>query len=1030
MLRLRSLSIVAAIVVCIFVLGSRAQGSTAATSADGVWRDVAEAGIAVRGQRDIIPARYRTVAATDAALSALLQAAPLERTPAAQRAPVTLLLPLPYGGFGRFHIEASPVMAPGLAAQFPAITTYIGQGIDDPTATARLDRTPSGFHAQVITNDTTWYVDPYSRGDTTHYLVYDKRDYVLPPGKAFQEGPIQGVGQLARQDAAISRPSGDVLHTYRLVVAATGEYTAFHGGTVAVGQAAIVTSVNRVVGVYEREVSVRLVLVANNNTVVYTDAATDPYTNAGSEALLGQNQTNLDAVIGTANYDIGHVFSTGAGGVAFLGSVCDVGDKARGVTGIASPIGDAFDIDYVAHEMGHQFGGNHTFNGTTSNCGGGNRVPGAAYEPGSGSTIMAYAGICGDENVQPSSDAYFHAKSYDEIIAFVNNPASGGSCDVETATGNTAPVVNAGTDYTIPANTPFELTGTSTDANSDPVTYNWEQFDLGAAAPPNTDNGNRPILRSFNSTTSPSRTFPQLPRILNDANIGAFGESLPATNRTLNFRLTVRDNRAGGGGVNSDSIQVAVVADVGGAAVGPFVVNNPNGAITWTGGSTRFVGWDVANTAIAPVNCAAVNVLLSTDDGLTFPTTLLISTPNDGEQGVLVPNSPTTSARIKVQCATSVFFDIGNANFTILGGTPVPTVTGTPPTATPRQPTPTNTPAPTNTPSPTPIPVGGPDAFGYCFRDTRTGGQTYSFTDISTSGTALTFGSLDDDFADAAIPFDFNFYGTPYTSMRVLTNGFVRFGTTSTGTGAGNEEIPASAAPNNLIAPFWDDLVLNTATSVRTQTVGTTPNRTFIVQWTDMTAYDSADTLSFTFQMRLSEGSNEINFAYYLNGVPPAPPTSVGPFINGDSATVGIENATGSTGLQYSFDTARLDNGLLIRFSPICLFPQPPATATMTNTATRTNTATTTRTATTAPTSQASATLPPTATATTQATATATATTQATATATATSQATTQTTATATTTATSRSTATATSQPTRTTGPLLSPRAFLPFIRR
>ncbi len=321
--------------------------------------------------------------------------------------------------------------------------------------------------------------------------------------------------QLSSLDTANIVSNGGTLRTYRAAIAATGEYTTFHGGTVAGGLAGIVTTLNRVNGVYERDLSVRMILIANNNLIVYTNGATDPYTNGNGSTMLGQNQSNLDSVIGTANYDIGHVVSTGGGGVATLNSPCNATTKARGVTGSGSPIGDPFDIDYVAHEMGHQFGGNHTFNGGTGSCAGGNRSAANAFEPGSGSTIQAYAGICGSEDLQNNSDDYFHVRSLEEMVAFTN----GTSCDLEPPNGNTAPAATPAAACTIPANTPFSLTGSATDVNGDGLTYTWEEYDLGAAGPPNTDNGARPIFRSYLPGTSPTRYFPSLPFILNNANV-------------------------------------------------------------------------------------------------------------------------------------------------------------------------------------------------------------------------------------------------------------------------------------------------------------------------------------------------------------------------------------------------------------------------------------------------------------------------------------------------------------------------------
>ena len=281
----------------------------------------------------------------------------------------------------------------------------------------------------------------------------------------------------------------------------------------------------------------------------------------------------------------------------------------------------------------------------------------AAYEPGSGSTIMAYAGICGAEDLQPHSDPYFHVRSFDEIVSF--STGSGDSCAVKTTTGNGAPTVNAGASYTVPKQTPFTLSGSATDPDADPLTYCWEEFDLGTQAPPNTDlDAARPIFRSFLATTSPSRTFPRLADVLSGS--ATFGESMSQRTRTMTFRLTARDNRAGGGGVNYAATTVNV-----NASAGPFAVTQPGTGASWPALSTQTVAWNVASTDIAPVSCANVEITLSTDGGTTFPTTLAASTPNDGSEAVTVPDSQTTTARIEVACLGNVFFDISNPNFTI-----------------------------------------------------------------------------------------------------------------------------------------------------------------------------------------------------------------------------------------------------------------------------------------------------------------------------------------------------------------------------
>ena len=612
-----------------------------------------------------------------AGLRAVLATAPTETQAGA--VPLVLVLPLPDGRTGRFALHEAPVMAPALAARFPSIKTYAGVGIDDASASVRLDLTPLGFHAQVLTGrGNSFYIDPVSRTDTRHYLSFYRKDMNRAAAGAAPSCDFAPTVADLKADASrlaarmgttpLARSSGPQLRTYRLALANTPEYALTKGNTLAGVMAGEVATVNRVVGVYEKELAVRLVLVANNDQLVFlSGTGTQPspaYSNTNGNDMLGQNQTNVDRIIGSANYDIGHVVSTGGGGVAYLGVVCNPARKAGGVTGSSNPVGDAFDIDYVAHEMGHQFAGNHPFNGNADNCAGSNRNASTAWEPGSGSTIMAYAGICGSANdLQPNSDPTFHTGNFEQMRAFIE----GTTCAVNTATGNTAPTVTAPAGgKTLPISTPFKLTAAATDAENDVLTYSWEEMDLGNTGTPTTAqaaNDNVPLFRSFNPTLSGTRYFPRLSNLV--ANTTLIGERLPTVTRTLKFRCTARDEHSGPagiiGGVDFSSfVNLSVTS-----TAGPFVVTAPNTAVSWTGGTGQMVTWNIAGTNNAPVSCALVNLRLSTDGGLTYPTILAINEPNDGSALVAVPNVATTTARVMVEAADNYFFDISNVNFSI-----------------------------------------------------------------------------------------------------------------------------------------------------------------------------------------------------------------------------------------------------------------------------------------------------------------------------------------------------------------------------
>ena len=629
-------------------------------SDDGVWQHISKPTIQKLGMRAITPRSYLTFQLNREMLQGILRQAPMEFTTDAITRNVVLSLPKPDGAFERFRIEESPMMEAGLARQYPEVKTYRGQGIDDPFATVRLGWTSGGFHAFVLSTNRSFYVGVYQYGDTTNYVSFwqDQDAVLTKPIECLVKDKIGGEKVKGMLSAPLPQvTSGATLHTYRAAIAATGEYTQkFPPGTQdSALNNGIIPTINSLNAILEREFTIHFNLVANDKNIIFTDPTTDPYTATDPATMLGQNQTTVDSKIGASNYDIGHVFGgVGGSGIAYVGITCFDSLKAQGVSTYTNPIGTTFLVDLVAHEVGHQLGANHSYNGTTGSCGP-NRNSSTAWEPGSGSTIMSYSGSCGAENTQGYSDPYYHTGSYDEIIA----STIGDTCDVETASGNNPPTVSAGPDYTIPASTPFTLTATGSDADGDPLTFLWEEKDLGTASPPLTDDGTRPIFRTWQPVSSPSRTFPRLSDIL-DGSL-TIGEAWPTTNRTLNFRVTARDNHTGAGGVAYDNMVVTVVNN----GAGSFMVTDPNTAQTWTGGTNVPVTWNVYGTNAAPINVANVKISLSTDGGLTFPTVLLASTPNNGSATVTVPSLSTITARVKVEAIGNIFFDISDVNFSI-----------------------------------------------------------------------------------------------------------------------------------------------------------------------------------------------------------------------------------------------------------------------------------------------------------------------------------------------------------------------------
>jgi hypothetical protein len=588
---------------------------------------------------------------------------------------VIIELPNPDRSFARFSIKETSNFEDKLQAKFPNIKSYSAQGIDDPTAVAKISIGTDGFHAVIFSGkQETTYIDPYSK-DKKDYIIY-KRSSLSKINASFKCQMEETFKQEFTIKDFEKNANDGKLRTYRLALACSAEYAEFHLGssqqnipdtaTDQVKKAAVLsamnTSITRINGIFEKDLSVKLILVANNDKLIFLDPNTDGITDGSPSTMINEVQSICDNVIGNANYDVGHVFSIGGDGLAGLGVVCSTGQKARGVTGRSQPVADPYDIDFVVHELGHQFGATHTFNNSCS----GNRTNSTAIEPGSGSTIMSYAGICSPNvqagNANGNSDDYFHAVSIAQMWNVIQSSAT---CAVVTNTNNKAPVANAGLDYSIPKSTPFKLKGTATDEDGlSSLTYNWEQLDKEIATmPPVSSNAAGPMFRSLASKTTSERYMPALANVV-AGNTSSTWEVIPSVARELNFSFFVRDNNAGGGSSARDDLKVTVTD------AAAFTVTSQNTTETLNSGQTIAVNWNKGTTDIAPIECKNVNIKLSIDGGITFPIILKTNTPNDGTENIIMPDNATTNARIMVEAADNIFYNLNTSKFTIVSTTP------------------------------------------------------------------------------------------------------------------------------------------------------------------------------------------------------------------------------------------------------------------------------------------------------------------------------------------------------------------------
>lgn len=634
--------------------------------AQSFWTPISDQDISLKAglEREIIPVSYATFELDEAGLKKALSAAPHEMSKQRSAQEVELTIPMPDGSVSTFYVYEAPVMAEKISARFSNIKSYKGYNVADRSQLIRLDLGEYGFHASIHTMLGAIYIDPYAKGDTKHYISYWTEDHLVEwdadvPLCGAGNHDLSGLNPSEGHTISTRSPVGEPvqLRTYRAAIAGTYDWSR-RRGTVEACISDINTSLNRLNLIYETEAGIRMVLINNNESIIFLNESTEPYINPDQGRLLiGENTTVINSRIGSGAYDIGHVYAicNDVGGIAALGSVCR-GNKGNAVTCANSSNVVAWTVNITSHEMGHQFSANHSFNNCRNN---GNENNATGYEPGSGTTIMSYAGLCGSNNVQGYNDDYFHVGSLTEIYSH-SRFGNAGDCADKTETSNTAPMVSIPLEdgFTIPIGTPFELRGEATDAEGDPMTFNWEQRNSGPISSYGSPIGNAPIFRSLYPDTSKTRTIPILRRLLN--NTTSQDEILPSTNRDITMVFVARDNNMEAGTASWAEIDFKATA-----SAGPFLVQYPNTFTQITVGDVIEVQWDVANTVAEPVGATHVDILLSTDGGYTYPVTLAEATANDGVESIVIPNAITDMARIKIRPTNNIFFDISNNNFEI-----------------------------------------------------------------------------------------------------------------------------------------------------------------------------------------------------------------------------------------------------------------------------------------------------------------------------------------------------------------------------
>lgn len=583
---------------------------------------------------------------------------------------VIISLPTAGGKIEKFQVWESSNMDPALQKKYPDIKSYVGTGMDDPSVYLRFSMSPVGFSSMITRSGISEFIEPYT-DDRTVYAVFDsnaRRGQDKEPFECMTPEKL-GVKESEKKNIVVSKKTAG-FNVFRLALTCTGEYGEYHltaagtpaNATEAQKKAVVLAAMNatltRLNSVFEKDLSLHFNLVANNDQIIYVDHTTDPYGELDEQNP--EAQTTITNIIGVNNYDMGHIFDQEDGNGYAPGDICDDNTKAQGWTASNFPEGDTFDIDYVAHEMGHQLGANHTFSYSTAS---GNLA--SLVEPGSGSTIMAYTGITNSYDVQFNSDDYFSGFSVDEIKTRINSVA----CGTNTPFANPTPAVNAGVDYIIPKSTAFVLKGNSTDVNTASYTYTWEQMDSGSAQTgtnsiPYLNKPTGPTFRSVNPGNTPVRYFPDFNKVLAGV-LTTRWETVSGLARNLSFMLTVRNNDITAPQTSKDAMAITV-----NGASGPFKVTAPTFGQAAVSGTTVNVTWDVANTNQAPVSTANVNIKLSTDGGQTF-TAVAANTPNDGSEQITIPaGSTSANAYIMVEAVGNIYYTVSPSfviDYTVAG---------------------------------------------------------------------------------------------------------------------------------------------------------------------------------------------------------------------------------------------------------------------------------------------------------------------------------------------------------------------------